>query len=147
LDTIQAAVLNVKMKYLDRWTKARQENAKVYERLFKDSGLTKNDEVKLPAIVYRESGVSHYHIYNQFIIRTMQRDALRSYLKEQGIGCEVYYPVPFHLQECFSYLEYRKGEFPEAEEAAQETLGLPIYPELNLEQQQCVVETIKSFFQ
>jgi len=145
LDTMQAAVLNVKMKYLDNWTKIRQENAKVYVQLFQRSGLFEKSDVTLPALAYCHSNVSHDHIYNQFIIRTTRRDALRSYLKEQGIGCEVYYPVPFHLQECFSYLGFQKGDFPEAEEAAQETLGLPIYPELKLEQQQCVVEAIKQF--
>ncbi|GJL66031.1 MAG: glutamine--scyllo-inositol aminotransferase [Nitrospirales bacterium] len=146
LDALQAAILNVKLKYLDRWTRERQCNADVYEQLFQDSGLAKIAGVKLPVLVYKDSGVVHYHIYNQFIIRLRQRDALREYLKGQGVGCEVYYPVPFHLQECFSYLGYQKGDFPESESAALETIGLPIFPELKREQQQTVVEVIQQFY-
>lgn len=146
LDTIQAAVLNVKLSYLDGWTKKRQENAGRYESLFKQSGLTQNGKVKLPEPVYRNSGVKHYHIYNQFVLRVEQRDALMTYLKQKGIGAEIYYPVPFHLQECFLSLGHREGDFPESERAAKETVAIPIYPELTVEQQTEVVETITAFY-
>ncbi len=146
LDTIQAAVLNVKLYYLDGWTKRRQENATRYETLFKQSGLTQKGKVKLPEPVYRNSGVKHYHIYNQFVLRVEQRDALMAHLKQKGIGSEIYYPVPFHLQECFLSLGYREGYFPESERAAKETVAIPIYPELTVEQQTEVVEAIAAFY-
>lgn len=146
LDTIQAAVLNVKLKYLDGWTKRRQENATRYETLFKQSGLTQNGKVKLPEPVYRNSSTKHYHIYNQFVLRVEQRDALMAHLKQKGIGAEIYYPVPFHLQECFLSLGYREGDFPESERAAKETVAIPIYPELTAQQQTEVVEAITAFY-
>jgi dTDP-4-amino-4,6-dideoxygalactose transaminase len=146
LDTIQAAVLNVKLNYLDGWTKKRQENASRYETLFNQSGLTQNGKVKLPEPVYRNSGARHYHIYNQFVLRVEQRDALMTHLKQKGIGAEIYYPVPFHLQECFLSLGYREGDFPESERAAKETVAIPIYPELTTEQQTEVVEAIAAFY-
>jgi len=146
LDTIQAAVLNVKLNYLDGWTKRRQENAARYETLFKQSGLVQNENVKLPEPVYRNAGATHYHIYNQFVLRVEQRDALMSHLKQKGIGAEIYYPVPFHLQECFLSLGYREGDFPESERAAKETVAIPIYPELTAEQQTEVVEAIAAFY-
>jgi dTDP-4-amino-4,6-dideoxygalactose transaminase len=146
LDTIQAAVLNVKLNYLDGWTKRRQENATRYETLFKQSGLVQNGNVKLPEPVYRSSGAKHYHIYNQFVLRVEQRDALMAHLKQKGVGAEIYYPVPFHLQECFLYLGYLEGRFPESERAAKETVAIPIYPELTAEQQTEVVEAIAGFY-
>jgi dTDP-4-amino-4,6-dideoxygalactose transaminase len=146
LDTIQAAVLNVKLDYLDGWTRKRQKNAIQYGELFKLSGLLDGTMVRLPAPVYRESGVHNYHIYNQFILRVDRRDALVAYLKQKEIGVEIYYPVPFHLQECFGYLGYKEGDFPESERAAKETIALPIYPELTLEQQAEVVETVTAFY-
>jgi dTDP-4-amino-4,6-dideoxygalactose transaminase len=146
LDTIQAAVLNVKLNYLDGWTKKRQENAIRYEDLFKNSGPVRVGKVQLPLPVYRESGAKHYHIYNQFVLRVEQRDALLAYLKDKGIGSEIYYPVPFHLQECFGYLGYKGGDFPESERAAKETIAIPIYPELTEEQQEEVVATVVQFY-
>ncbi len=146
LDTIQAAVLNVKLNYLDGWTKRRQENANRYETLFRQSGLVQNRKVILPEPVYRDSGTKHYHIYNQFVIRVERRDALIEHLKQHGIGAEIYYPVPFHLQECFLYLGYREGDFPESERAAKETIAIPIYPELTMKQQTEVVEVIAAFY-
>lgn len=146
LDTIQAAVLNVKLNYLDGWTKQRQENASRYDALFKQTGLVQNGKVRLPEPVYRHAGVRHYHIYNQFVLRVEQRDALMAYLKQKDIGAEIYYPVPFHLQECFRYLGYKEGDFPESERAAKETVALPIYPELTPDQQAEVVEVIMSFY-
>lgn len=140
LDAIQAAVLRVKLPYLDEWSEARRKNAAQYDQLFTDAGLT--EEVGLPFV---RSGVRH--IFNQYVIRAgKRRDALRDHLKHKGVGTEIYYPVPLHLQECFAYLGYRKGDFPETERAARETLALPVYPELTLEQQTYVVDTIRKFY-
>ncbi len=146
LDSLQAAVLNVKLNYLDGWTKQRQENAKTYRDLFKKSGLMEKAGLSLPEAVYEGAGVSHYHIYNQFVIRVPHRDRLREYLLENGIVTEIYYPVPFHLQECFKTLGYKAGAFPESERAANETLALPIYPELTHKMQARVTEAIQSFY-
>ena len=146
LDTIQAAVLNVKLNYLDGWTKRRQENAARYETLFAQSGLAQTGKVQLPEPVYRDSGIKHYHIYNQFVLRVERRDDLIAHLKQKGIGAEIYYPVPFHLQECFRYLGHKQGDFPESERAANETIAIPIYPELTMAQQTEVVEAIASFW-
>jgi len=139
LDAFQAAVVSVKLKYLDQWTKARQENAQKYRALFSHARL--EDVVELP--VEKEDR----HIYNQFVIRVKERrDDLRGYLSDAGIGTEVYYPVPLHLQDCFSDLGYKKGDFPQAEHAALHTVALPIYPELSDDQIEYVVEKIKAFF-
>lgn len=146
LDTIQAAVLNVKLNYLDGWTKRRQENAARYETLFRQSGLVQKGKVRLPDPVYRDKGIKHYHIYNQFVLRVERRDDLIAHLKQKGIGAEIYYPVPFHLQECFRYLGHKAGDFPESERAANETIAIPIYPELTMAQQTEVVEAIASFY-
>ncbi len=146
LDTIQAAVLNIKLNYLDEWTGKRQQNAIRYGELFKRSGLLDRASVRLPAPVYQESGARHYHIYNQFVLRVGRRDALVAFLKEKEIGAEIYYPVPFHLQECFEYLGYKEGDFPESELAAKETIALPIYPELTVQQQAEVVEAVTAFY-
>lgn len=140
LDAIQAAVLRVKLPYLDEWSDARRKNAAQYDQLFTDAGLA--EEIGLPLV---RPGVRH--IFNQYVIRVGdRRDALRDHLKKSGVGSEIYYPVPLHLQECFRYLGYREGDFPEAERAARETLALPVYPELTLDQQTYVVETIRQFF-
>jgi len=144
LDTIQAAVLLVKLRHLDAWHKARQEHAERYRELFRQTGLV--GTVGLPEVVDSTPGVRS-HIYNQFVIRTPKREALREFLTAQGIGTEVYYPVPFHLQECFSDLGYKAGDFPESERAARETLALPVYPELTSEQQAYVVERMRQFYQ
>lgn len=146
LDTIQAAVLNIKLKYLDQWTRRRQENADRYEKLFQQSGLVQNGRVRLPEAVYRASGAKHYHIYNQFVLRVERRDDLLAHLKQKGIGAEIYYPVPFHLQECFRYLGHQEGDFPESERAANETVAIPIYPELTPTQQAEVVEAFATFY-
>ena len=139
LDAIQAAVLSIKLKYLDDWTRGRQENADHYRRRFAAAGL--QEQIVLP------EAVESRHIYNQFVIRVSgDRDALRSYLAEAGIGTEVYYPVPLHLQACFADLGYQPGDFPEAEAAAAQTLALPIYPELSAEQMDYVVGAIAAFY-
>lgn len=146
LDEIQAAILNVKLSYLDEWTRQRQQNALLYNKLFMESGLIEKSGLQLPKAVYADNGLKHDHIYNQFIIRVKDRDNLRNDLQKKGIGTEIYYPVPFHLQECFRSLGYQEGDFPEAERAAKETLALPIYPGLTSEQQKYVVETIRKYY-
>jgi len=167
LDALQAAVVLVKLKYLDQWTAARQANAARYRELFSRAGLcsadphasAKTTEPAAPSPQPEDRGAPPSrrvelplqlpycrHIYNQFVIRVPNRDRLRQYLKEQGIGTEIYYPVPMHLQECFAHLGYRPGSLPESEKAAEETLALPIYPELSDEQAQYVVESVAAFF-
>ena len=139
IDALQSVVLSVKLEYLDVWTTGRQQNAKEYKELFQDAGLT--DKITLPKVLdgYR-------HIYNQFVIRAPQRDALMHNLKSNKIGCEVYYPVALHNQECFSYLNYKRGEFAHSEKAAEESLAIPIYSELSSEQKKFVVEHIRIFY-
>lgn len=145
LDTIQAAVLLVKLKYLDGWHKARQEHAEHYRRLLSHAGLVERGDIGVPENPDAGAG-ARTHIYNQFVIRARRRDALREFLSGQGVGTEIYYPVPFHLQECFRPLGYAPGDFPESERAARETLALPIYPELSQEQQDYVVERLAAFY-
>jgi len=135
LDALQAAVLRVKLPHLDRWTEARRANARRYDELFAGADLTAR--IVLPREIPR-----HRHIFNQYIVRVPDRNRVRASLTEQGIGTEIYYPVPFHLQECFAPLGYRRGDFPQAEQAAETTLALPIYGELTLEQQQAVVSAL-----
>ena len=139
LDEIQAVVLSIKLKHLDAWTLGRQENACFYFEAFERAGL--KGTVTLPAAL---PGVRH--IYNQFVVRFPQRDALKKYLGECGVGSEIYYPVPLHQQQCFAPLGYATGAFPESERAAAETLALPIFPELSCEQLQYVVDCIAHFY-
>lgn len=156
LDALQAAVLNVKLPYLNSWSAKRRKNADLYNKLFIEAGLTtsvgetefnNNNKVLLPKAVYREYSetVKNYNIYNQYIIRVQKRDELRKHLSDNEIGNEIYYPVPFHLQECFSNLNYKQGDFPNAEEACATSLALPIFPELTEEQIKYVVDTIRDF--
>jgi len=151
LDEIQAAVLRVKLPHLAGWSARRRDNADLYNRLFVEAGLSEGvgrldfderNRALLPLQAYRESGVEDYHIINQYVIRVENRDAVRATLAERGVGNEVYYPVPFHMQECFADLGYREGEFPVAERAAREVLALPVYPELADAQIAYVVESI-----
>ena len=137
LDALQAAVLRVKLPYLEAWTAKRRENAARYRNLITRADLL--DWITLPQD-------SAGHIYNQFNIRVPHRDQLRDFLNERGVGTEIYYPLPLHLQECFQQLNYRPGDFPHAEAAAQESLALPIYPELTEEQQRYVVGVIQEYF-
>jgi dTDP-4-amino-4,6-dideoxygalactose transaminase len=145
LDTVQAAVLHVKLRYLDEWTRARQARADTYARLFRESGLLEAARIGLPETRYRADGVPRYHVFHQFVIRVPERERLRHALAEAGVATEVYYPVPFHLQECFAGLGHRSGDFPVAERAARETLALPMYPELTEAQQAYVVDRIRAF--
>ncbi len=138
LDAIQAAVVLAKLKYLDKWTEKRRANAQTYTRLFKEMGMT--DSLTLP------SEVIPHHVYNQYVIRVKdKRDELRSFLGENNISTEIYYPLPLHLQDCYLSLGYKKGNLPESEKAADETIALPIFPELTTDQLEYVVATITHF--
>ncbi|MFX0132336.1 MAG: DegT/DnrJ/EryC1/StrS family aminotransferase [Candidatus Hodarchaeota archaeon] len=147
LDTIQAAVLNIKLKHLDQWSKKRRENAEFYDRRFKETGLVDSGQIEIPIPVYKNNGDKSYHIYNQYTIRAKKRDKLREFLKENGIGTEVYYPLPLHLQECFEYLKYKKSDFPVSEEASESVLSIPIYAELAARQKEYVVQKIFQFYE
>jgi dTDP-4-amino-4,6-dideoxygalactose transaminase len=140
MDALQAAVLRVKAPHLAAWTDGRRANAARYRSLFQAAGL--DSSVTLP-----NAPADRLHIFNQFVIRTPDRDGLKRHLDEQGIGNEIYYPVPFHLQPCFAELGYRPGAFPHAERAAQESLAIPVYGELTLDQQEAVVSAIGQFVQ
>ena len=140
IDALQAAILRVKLPYLDDWTAARRRNAQRYEALFKEAGL--GSTVMLP-----QRSADSTHVYNQFVVRVPERDRVRAHLQSSGIGTEVYYPVPLHLQPCFHELGYRAGSLPVAETVAHEALALPIYGELTDAQQSSVVQAIANFFQ
>jgi dTDP-4-amino-4,6-dideoxygalactose transaminase len=173
LDALQAAVLLVKFKYLDIWTNRRRQNATYYNSLFQQSGLVDKGLITTPQAVWENIFSKKFsnpksetgnppegwesegqirnpklvgHIYNQYVIRTKRRDELRAYLGEHGVGTEIYYPLPLHLQSCFAELGYEEGDFPESEKAAVETLAIPIYPELEPPQQEYVVEKIRAFY-
>jgi dTDP-4-amino-4,6-dideoxygalactose transaminase len=139
IDEIQAAVLNVKLPHLDAWTSARQRNAAFYDSAFAKAQL--GEQVRTPVTI-----PGARHIYNQYVIRARDRDALRQHLMERKVGSEIYYPVPLHLQQCFAYLGHKTGDFPHSERAALETVALPIYPELAPEQLQYVVDSIVEFY-
>jgi len=140
LDTIQAAILLVKFKYLEKWTAERQKKAKLYQVLFQDL-LHSVKGLKLPSIQYQNR-----HIFHQYVIRVQERERLKKFLAEEGIGTDIYYPVPLHLQECYSFLKYHRGDLPNSEKASEEVLALPIYPELTEDQQTAVVDRIKAFY-
>jgi dTDP-4-amino-4,6-dideoxygalactose transaminase len=139
IDEIQAAVLAIKLKHLDAWSAARQRNARIYDREFEAADLGK--AVETPRAV---PGLRH--IFNQYVLRVRNRDQLRQHLMAAGVGTEIYYPVPLHLQECFEYLKHRKGDFPQSERAAEEAVALPIFPELTEEQLKYVVQCIADFY-
>jgi dTDP-4-amino-4,6-dideoxygalactose transaminase len=136
---IQGAVLSVKLKYLNEWNAARRAAAARYDGLFRDAGL--GEFVKTPV------STGGGHIYHQYVIRAARRDDLMENLRDEGIGCTVYYPEPLHLQPCFSELRYKKGDLPHTEQACREVLALPIYPEITEEQQHYVVDKIKEFYE
>ena len=138
LDTIHAAVLSVKLRYLDQWTAARQANAAYYTRAIEADPV-------LRAVISPPPVVGSRHIFNQYVVRTRDRDGLKDFLKVRQVGTEVYYPVPMHLQQCFADLGHRKGDFPHSEDAAQTTLALPIYPELSEAQKGHVVDALAAF--
>ena len=144
LDAIQAAVVSAKLPHLDDWTAARQRNAKRYDKLFVEAGLTNAEQGRARVIL--PTVKTDRHIFNQYVIRFPSRDELQAALKQKGIGTEVYYPVPMHLQECFAYLGIGEGALPESERAAKESLAIPIHPELTEPQARFVVECVRDFF-
>ncbi|MDQ3545830.1 MAG: DegT/DnrJ/EryC1/StrS family aminotransferase [Verrucomicrobiota bacterium] len=144
IDAIQASILKIKLPHLDGWSAARRKVADVYREEFNARGLT--NTLTLPAEPYRERGLTNHHIYHQYVIRTPRRDELQKHLTARGIASAIYYPLGLHEQKCFADLGYRRGDLPETEKAAQETLALPIYPELAREMQQAVVGAIAEFF-
>ena len=148
LDAIQAAVLRVKLKYVEGWNQDRRQRAALYDRLFVEAGLISNGDqlensapIKLPY-----TAAQAHHVFHQYVVRAFRRDALREFLTARKVGSEIYYPIPLHLQPCFVYLGYHEGNLPEAERAAQELLALPMFPELREEEQRWVVESIADFY-
>ncbi len=154
LDALQAGILRVKLPHLDDWSQQRRQNAELYNKLFFEAGLADeigaanfddNNKVLLPKAVYKDTAHKNYHIYNQYIIRVEKRDQMREFLSGNGIGTEIYYPVPFHYQECFKNLETSKDKYPVSDFAAQHSIALPIFPELSEAQISYVVEKIDEF--
>jgi dTDP-4-amino-4,6-dideoxygalactose transaminase len=145
LDEIQAAVLNVKLSFLEHWAAARRAAADFYREEFVRQNLT--TQIRLPAEPYRQRGLTNHHVYHQFVVRTPNREALRDHLKRREIETAVYYPRGLHEQKCFAYLGYKRGDFCETERATRESLALPIYPEISREAQRYVVSSIAEFFQ
>ena len=141
LDAIQAAALRVKLRHIDEWCEKRIQRAGSYEKLFLATSLIKKAAVRIPAVSSDKS-----HVFNYYMIRAQRRDELRNFLTGEGIQTEIYYPLPLHLQPCFTQLGYRKGDFTDAERAAEEVLALPLYPELPAEHQETVVRTIADFY-
>jgi dTDP-4-amino-4,6-dideoxygalactose transaminase len=151
MDAIQGAVLRIKLRYIEEWNQRRAEIAATYDQLLQQAGLTdgrgrsiyvdSSHPVSLPATAPEAK-----HIFHQYVIRAHSRDGLREFLQKRQIGCEIYYPVPLHLQQCFAYLGYKAGDFPESERACREVLALPIFPELTGDEQRCVVAAIAEFY-
>ena len=142
LDPIQATVIRIKLNHLNGWHQQRQKNAQYYNMLFTESEL--NEKIRTPSIMHPKT-MQNNHIFNQYVIRTERRDELQSFLESQGISSGVYYPIPFHLQECFKFMGGNKGDFPVSESAAKEVLALPVYPGITAGMQERVVEQIKAF--
>jgi dTDP-4-amino-4,6-dideoxygalactose transaminase len=148
LDAIQAAILGVKLKYVEQWNNDRRAHAARYGQLFEEAGLVSDGAqpenggpIQLP-----ETSPQAHHVFHQYVIRAYRRDELREFLTARKIGTEIYYPIPLHLQPCFVYLGYREGDFPEAERAAKDVLALPIFPELTEDEQRWVVKSIADFY-
>jgi dTDP-4-amino-4,6-dideoxygalactose transaminase len=149
LDALQAAVLRIKLQHIDRWNQQRREVAAKYDALFGDSGLVKSGALSVDAqapIGLLQTRADAFHIYHQYVVRAFRRDELRAFLTSHGIGTEIYYPVPLHLQQSFAYLGYKPGDLPISEDAAKESLALPIFPELRDDEQQRVVAGIAEFY-
>ncbi len=146
LDAIQAAVLRVKMPHLPQWNSDRRQRASIYDRLFAGSGLLKIGAAASAPVMLLKTRPEAEHIYHQYVVRVKKRDLLKAFLSDRGIGTQIYYPVPLHLQECFAWLGYAAGDLPETEAAAAEVLALPMFAELREEEQQYVVETIAEFY-
>jgi dTDP-4-amino-4,6-dideoxygalactose transaminase len=147
LDSLQAAVLRVKLKHLDRWNSKRAQRCHAYEVLLKSSGLLMSrSKTAPPPVRLLKTHKDAHHIHHQFVVRVERRDELRQFLNDRKIGSEIYYPVPLHLQKCFAYLGYAAGDLPVAEAAAREVLALPMFPELTAEEQATVVNAIADFY-
>ncbi|MDA0855773.1 MAG: DegT/DnrJ/EryC1/StrS family aminotransferase [Proteobacteria bacterium] len=143
MDPIQACVLRIKLQRLEAWHEQRRQNAAQYDQLLGEAQL---EEVVCPAAVYQDDNLLNHHIYNQYTVRVQRREDLRKFLQERGVATEIYYPVPFHRQECFADLVYQPGSLPESDRAAREVLALPIYPGLTTEMQEYVVENLVEFY-
>ena len=143
MDPIQACVLRIKLQRLEVWHGQRRQNAAHYNQLLGEAQL---EEVVCPTAVYHDDNLFNHHIYNQYTVRVQRREDLRNFLQERGVATEIYYPVPFHRQECFADLGYRPGSLPESDRAAEEVLALPIYPGLTIEMQEYVVENLTKFY-
>ena len=141
LDSLQAAVLSIKQRFLEQWCQARIDKAQGYYRLFQESGLIGNGLIGIP-----ELSTDRSHVFNNYVVRAERRDELKQFLGRDGIQSEIYYPLPLHLQKCFAYLGYKKGEFPNAELLADQVLALPLYPELTIQQQEIVVKAVIRFY-
>ena len=145
LDEMQAAILGVKLPFLETWAAARRAAADFYGSEFARAGLT--ERITLPAEPYRDCGLTNHHVYHQYVVRTPKRDALYEHLSKREIETAIYYPLGLHEQKCFAHLGYKKGDFPETEDAARETLALPIYPEISRDAQRYVVNAVVEFFE
>ena len=144
MDAIQAAVLRVKLKFIDQWNRQRRERAATYDRLLCEAGLISGrSEAPLKALATSKHA---FHVFHQYVVRAERRDELRKFLSTRGIGSEVYYPIPLHLQPVFAYLGYKEGDLPESERASKAVLALPMFPELTEEEQQRVVAGIAEFY-
>jgi dTDP-4-amino-4,6-dideoxygalactose transaminase len=148
MDALQASILGVKFKHLEEWTAGHQKNAALYRKAFLAAGLASEDpqqRLQMPVVLPKETGWGR-HIYHLYQMCVQARNELMAFLKDRHVGTDVYYPVPLHLQACFAELDYKPGSMPDAERAAQETLALPIYPELTKDQISYVVDIIRSFY-
>ena len=149
LDELQAAILRVKLAHVEKWNALRRERARFYDRLFQESGLPASPgaaSLEGHPIELLQTAPQAHHVYHHYAIRASRRDPLRQFLAERGVGSEVYYPVPLHLQKCLAYLGYRAGDFPEAERAADHLLALPLFPEITEDEQRHVVDSIAAFY-
>lgn len=143
MDPIQACVLRIKLQRLELWHEQRRSNAARYDQLLQEAGL---EEIGRPVAAYADQELQNHHIYNQYTVRVPRREELRTFLQAKEVATEIYYPVPFHRQECFAHLGYRPGQLPESDRAAQEVLALPIYPGLTASMQEYVVECLQEFY-
>jgi dTDP-4-amino-4,6-dideoxygalactose transaminase len=156
LDALQAAILRVKLKYIEEWNHSRRQRAATYDRLFCEAGLASSPSAlrNPPSAIVPDDFPVHlphsapqaHPVFHQYVIRACRRDELRDFLSARNIGTEIYYPLPLHLQSCFAYLGYRAGDFPQAERAAQEVLALPLFPELTEPEQRAVVQSVADFY-
>jgi dTDP-4-amino-4,6-dideoxygalactose transaminase len=144
LDSLQAAILEVKLRYLPRWNQQRRDHAALYDQLFRAAGLTASNVKEGIVLPFTDPRAGH--VFHQYVIRAPRRDELRQYLTDRQIGSEIYYPLPLHQQTSLVGLGYKQGDFPLSEAAAHEVLALPMYPELREDEQQTVVDTIASFY-